>query len=83
MLVRADAERTLTAFLEPVDEAHQIVWDVLHERDGERTTMKVSGYHKLRIEPAWIVARAEAHGLAVELAAPHRGMTVQLLRRAS
>ena len=81
VLVRADAQRTLTAFLEPIDDAHQIVWDVLHERDAERTTMKVSGYRKLRIEPPWIVERAARHGLSVEEAPAHRGMTVQLLRR--
>ncbi len=82
ILVRADAARTLTAVLEPIDDTRQIVWDVLHEHDGARTTMKVSGYQKLRIDPAWLADVAARHGLAVELAPPYRGMTVQLLRRA-
>lgn len=83
VLVRADEQRTLTAFLEVVDDAHQIVWDILHERVDGRTTQRVSGYRKLRLDPSWIVERASAHGLVVEAHAPYRGMVVQLLRRAS
>jgi 2-polyprenyl-3-methyl-5-hydroxy-6-metoxy-1,4-benzoquinol methylase len=81
VLVRAEAGRTLTAFLEPIDDRHQIVWDMIHETDGGRTTMRVSGYRKLRIEPAWLAGVAAGHGLAVDEAAPYRGMTVQILRR--
>jgi 2-polyprenyl-3-methyl-5-hydroxy-6-metoxy-1,4-benzoquinol methylase len=80
VLVRADERRTLTAFLEPIDDAHQMVWDVIHERIGAETTMRVSGYRKLRIDPSWIAARASGRGLVVEERPPHRGMVVALLR---
>ncbi|AKF10129.1 class I SAM-dependent methyltransferase [Sandaracinus amylolyticus] len=79
VLVRADARRTLTCVLEPIDETYQRVWDVLHEHEGERTTMRVSGYRKLRLDPAWIAERARAHGLVADELASWRGMTVQRL----
>ena len=81
VLVHADARRTRTAFLEPIDDDHQRVWDVIHEHEGETTTMKVSSYPKLRIEPGWLAERAVHCGLAVAEATPYRGMVVQVLRR--
>jgi SAM-dependent methyltransferase len=81
VLVRAEAGRSLTVFLEPIDDHHQIAWDIVHESDGAASTMRVSGYRKLRIEPAWLAEIAERHGLLVAEHAPYRGMTVQILRR--
>jgi SAM-dependent methyltransferase len=78
VLVRTDEQRTLTVFLEPVDDTRQIVWDLIHER-GE---LAVSGYPKLRLDPTWVSERAARHGLRVEDAPGYRGMVVQLLRRA-
>lgn len=80
LLVRADVTRSLTCFLEPIDEGHQTVWDIVHEHVDGDTTLRVSGYRKLRLEPAWVAQEAQAAGLRVETLAPWRGMTVQVLR---
>lgn len=80
ILVRGDATRSMTCVLEPIDELHQAVWDLLHVRDGDQVQLHKSGYRKLRIEPMWLAARAGELGFAVEEAPPWRGMTVQLLR---
>ncbi|UJR86449.1 hypothetical protein [Sandaracinus amylolyticus] len=66
----------------PIDETDQRVWDVLHEHAGGRTTMRVGSHHELRLDPTWVAERARAHGLGVDELAPHRGMTVQRLRKA-
>lgn len=81
ILVHGDAQRTLTCFLERLDGARQIVWDIVHERDGEATRMHVSSYPKLLLSPDWVAVVAAQHGLASETLPPIDGMTIQLFKK--
>jgi hypothetical protein len=64
ILVRSDARRILTCFLEYGAE-HVRVYDLLHEREGERWQQRVSSYPKLRLDPQWVVAKLAALGFEV------------------
>jgi SAM-dependent methyltransferase len=71
--VRSDDERILTCFLE-YGPAHVDVHDLLHERQGEAWSLKVSAYRKLRLEPRWVAERMSAAGLRVEAVAAPPGV---------
>ncbi len=79
--VRSDDERTLTCFIETLDEQRVAVWDLLHTHHAGQTTLQVSGYPKLRLDPHWVAALAGDAGLSVEAAPDWHGMTVQVLRK--
>jgi len=54
--VRSDARRIRSCFLEYAA-AQVLVYDLLHERDGEVWQQRVSSYPKLRLDPLWAAAR--------------------------
>jgi SAM-dependent methyltransferase len=71
--VRSDADRIHTCFLEA--EAQRIlVHDIVHERQGETWSMKVSRYSKLRLDPAAVERKLGESGLTVARDAGPRGM---------
>jgi 2-polyprenyl-3-methyl-5-hydroxy-6-metoxy-1,4-benzoquinol methylase len=56
ILVRADADRIMTCFLEYQD--HQVtVHDLLHENENGRWRQTVSSYPKLRLAPEWVMSK--------------------------
>jgi hypothetical protein len=64
ILVRADADRILTCFLEYAE--HEVmVHDVLNERENGQWHQAVSSYPKLRLAPEWVESKLVALGLAV------------------
>jgi 2-polyprenyl-3-methyl-5-hydroxy-6-metoxy-1,4-benzoquinol methylase len=64
ILVRADADRILTCFLEYTE--HEVmVHDVLNEREQGQWRQKISSYPKLRLAPEWVESRLIELGLAV------------------
>lgn len=71
--VRSDANRIHTCFLEEAAE-HVLVHDVLHERNNDAWTMKVSSYKKLRLSPEAAVEAASAAGLLCRIEEGPRGM---------
>jgi len=81
ILVRADADRVLTCFLEYGNDT-VTVHDLLHERDGATWKLRVSSYPKLRLDPARVVAHLEDSGLSVERDAASGGMVRIVARRA-
>jgi SAM-dependent methyltransferase len=80
ILVRADAGRVLTCFLEYGTDI-VIVHDLLHERDNATWRLRVSSYPKLRLDPARVTARLEAAGLHVERDTVPGGMVRVVARR--
>jgi SAM-dependent methyltransferase len=71
--VRSDEERILTCFLEFAE--HTVtVHDLLHERAGDEWRLSVSSYPKLRLDPRWVVARLESHGLVAQQETGRGGM---------
>ena len=64
ILVRSDAERILTCFLEYADTT-VTVHDVLHQCEGGSWRLSVSSYSKLRLPPQWVVERLSSLGLSV------------------
>jgi 2-polyprenyl-3-methyl-5-hydroxy-6-metoxy-1,4-benzoquinol methylase len=65
ILVRADADRILTCFLEYADTTVN-VHDLLHQRHEESWRLRVSSYPKLRLAPDWVVERLTSAGLSAE-----------------
>ena len=64
ILVRADADRIMTCFLEYGD--HQVtVNDLLHEKEDGRWRQTVSSYPKLRLAPEWVMSTLSELGLRV------------------
>jgi hypothetical protein len=64
ILVRADADRILTCFLEYAE--HEVtVHDVLTEKEQDQWRQKISSYPKLRLAPEWVESKLVALGLAV------------------
>jgi 2-polyprenyl-3-methyl-5-hydroxy-6-metoxy-1,4-benzoquinol methylase len=74
ILVRSDAERILTCFLEYRDTT-VIVHDLLYQRDGGSWRLLASSYPKLRLPPQWVVERLSSLGLIVFRDAAPGGMT--------
>jgi 2-polyprenyl-3-methyl-5-hydroxy-6-metoxy-1,4-benzoquinol methylase len=73
ILVRSDAERILTCFLEYADTT-VTVHDLLHQREGGSWRLRVSSYSKLRLSLQWVVERLSSLGLSVLLGAAPGGM---------
>lgn len=73
ILVRSDADRILTCFLEE-ETTHVLVHDILHVREGSAWTMRVSSYRKLRVSPAVVTAALQAAGLHSSVSQGPRGM---------
>lgn len=80
--VRADADRIHTCFLEEMPES-MLVHDIVHERQREAWTMRVSHYRKLRLAPATLVRALEQHGLTVLRSSGPRGMVHVVATRRS
>jgi 2-polyprenyl-3-methyl-5-hydroxy-6-metoxy-1,4-benzoquinol methylase len=59
ILVRADAERIMTCFLEYRPET-VLVHDLIHIREGEGWTLQKSCYPKLRLGTRWVTAELAA-----------------------
>jgi hypothetical protein len=74
ILVRSDADRILTCFLE-YEEKAVIVHDILHERDGSGWRQRVSTYRKLRLSADWVVCALESRGFHVRREVGMAGMT--------
>jgi 2-polyprenyl-3-methyl-5-hydroxy-6-metoxy-1,4-benzoquinol methylase len=64
ILVRADADRILTCFLEYTGH-HVMVHDVLNEREQGQWRQKISSYPKLRLAPEWVESQLSKLGLQV------------------
>jgi 2-polyprenyl-3-methyl-5-hydroxy-6-metoxy-1,4-benzoquinol methylase len=73
LLVRSDANRILTCFLEYA-EASVRVHDVLHERIAETWQMRVSSYTKLRLAPSWVGEKLASMGFSVRIDPVQGGM---------
>jgi 2-polyprenyl-3-methyl-5-hydroxy-6-metoxy-1,4-benzoquinol methylase len=73
ILVRADADRILTCFLEYTE--HQVmVHDLLNEREQGQWRQKISSYPKLRLAPEWVESQLSKLGLQVRRDAIPSGM---------
>jgi 2-polyprenyl-3-methyl-5-hydroxy-6-metoxy-1,4-benzoquinol methylase len=73
ILVRADADRIMTCFLEYQE--HQVmVHDLLQEKENGRWRQAVSSYPKLRLAPAWVMLKLSALGFSVKCDATPSGM---------
>ncbi len=81
VLVKRDANRILTCFLEYGAE-QVIVHDVLTQRVDERWIRSESSYPKLRLAPDWVLAKLEALGLTARRETAPSGM-VRIVARAA
>jgi SAM-dependent methyltransferase len=77
--VRSDADRIFTCFLD-YGSNHVDVYDLVHERQGERWTQRVSSYRKLRLTTEWVSAALRDAGFQIEQQAGPGGM-VRLVAR--
>jgi 2-polyprenyl-3-methyl-5-hydroxy-6-metoxy-1,4-benzoquinol methylase len=73
ILVRSDARRILTCFLE-YGKQQVTVYDLLHERQGDGWQQRVSSYPKLRLDPQWVVSKLTDLGLTARREAGFGGM---------
>jgi SAM-dependent methyltransferase len=71
--VRSDANRIHTCFLEEQAD-HVLVHDLLYEKQGDRWSMQVSNYNKLRLSPAAVCRTFQSVGLTASVVAGPRGM---------
>jgi SAM-dependent methyltransferase len=71
--VRSDANRIHTCFLEEQSD-HVLVHDLLYEKQGDRWSMQVSNYSKLRLSPAAVCRTFQSVGLTASVVAGPRGM---------
>jgi 2-polyprenyl-3-methyl-5-hydroxy-6-metoxy-1,4-benzoquinol methylase len=73
ILVRADADRIMTCFLEYED--HQvIVHDLLNEKEDGRWRQTISSYPKLRLAPEWVASTLSQLGFSVKRDTTPSGM---------
>ena len=73
ILVRADADRILTCFLEYAE--HEVtVHDVLNEREQDQWRQKISSYPKLRLAPEWVASTLMELGLKIRRDTSASGM---------
>ena len=73
ILVRSDAQRILTCFLEYADTT-VTVHDLLHQREGGAWRLRASSYPKLRLSPEWVVEHLSSLGLSVRRDTAPAGM---------
>lgn len=71
--VRSDANRIHDCFIEEEPD-RVLVHDIVHERQGETWSMRVSHYPKLRLSPDAVVRSLENLGLGASLTRGPRGM---------
>jgi SAM-dependent methyltransferase len=64
-VVRGDADRVLTCFLEDVDDDTVMVHDLLHQRTESGWELRTGAYPKLRLAADWVAAQCRAAGLRV------------------
>jgi hypothetical protein len=75
ILVRADADRIMTCFLEYED--HQvIVHDLLNEKEDGRWRQTISSYPKLRLAPEWVASTLSELGFSVKRDTTLSGMVL-------
>jgi 2-polyprenyl-3-methyl-5-hydroxy-6-metoxy-1,4-benzoquinol methylase len=75
ILVRADADRIMTCFLEYED--HQvIVHDLLNEKEDGRWRQTISSYPKLRLAPEWVASTLSELGFSVKRDTTPSGMVL-------
>jgi 2-polyprenyl-3-methyl-5-hydroxy-6-metoxy-1,4-benzoquinol methylase len=73
ILVRADADRIMTCFLEYGD--HQVtVHDLLHEKENGGWRQAISSYPKLRLAPEWVAAKLRELEFSVKRDSTPSGM---------
>ena len=73
ILVRADADRIMTCFLEYGD--HQVtVHDLLQEKEDGRWRQSISSYPKLRLAPEWVTSKLSELGFSVKRDSTPGGM---------
>jgi len=70
LMSRADRDRILSCFLDYVDDDFVCVHDILHLRDGDQWTLRVSAYRKLRLAAGWVVKQLRGLGFDVVEAQP-------------
>jgi 2-polyprenyl-3-methyl-5-hydroxy-6-metoxy-1,4-benzoquinol methylase len=80
ILVRSDADRILTCFLEYGDTS-VTVRDLLHQREHGAWQLRVSSYCKLRLAPDWITERLRRLGMSTRRDAIAGGMTRIIARK--
>lgn len=73
ILVRADADRIMTCFLE-YEEHHVTVYDLLHEKEGGKWRQTVSSYPKLKLAPDWVMSQLSGLGFGVKRDTTPSGM---------
>jgi SAM-dependent methyltransferase len=73
ILVRSDAERILSCFLEYGADSVE-VHDVLLERQSSGWRQRVSAYRKLRLSPEWVSKQLRAAGFSVQRETGMSGM---------
>jgi SAM-dependent methyltransferase len=73
ILVRAEADRIMTCFLEYEDH-HVIVHDVLNEKEDGRWRQIISSYPKLRLAPEWVASTLSELGFSVKRDTTPTGM---------
>ncbi len=73
ILVRADADRIMTCFLEYGDH-HVTIHDLLHGHEDGRWRQTVSSYPKLRLAPEWVTSKLSELGLRVKRSVTPSGM---------
>jgi SAM-dependent methyltransferase len=80
--VARDETRSMHCLLEPLDEEHLRVTDIVTDvgPDGPRT--RISDYVKLRLAPALVEDYAARAGLRLLVSDEERGMTTQIFARA-
>jgi 2-polyprenyl-3-methyl-5-hydroxy-6-metoxy-1,4-benzoquinol methylase len=82
ILVKRDANRILTCFLEYGTD-HVTVHDLLTQREDDRWIQRESSYVKLRLAPDRVLAKLEALGLSVRRETAPSGMVRIVARTAS
>ncbi len=73
ILVRADADRIMTCFLEYGD-LKVTVHDLLYENESGRWRQTVSSYPKLKLAPEWLMSRLAQLGFGVKRDSTPNGM---------
>lgn len=80
ILVRGDADRILTCFLE-YGPTHVNVSDLVHTRDATTWQLAVSSYRKVRLDPAWVGEQIAAAGLHLIHQTSEQGLVTLAARR--
>jgi len=71
--VRSDPSRIFVCCLE-YRQGFVNVHDILHERDADAWSTRVSSYRKLRLQPGWVKQQLEQGGFSVDVGPGLSGM---------